>query len=70
MAKMPSQKETLEAMLVELQGMSAAIAANSAAVSGLAADLSILKNFTQWELESHYGGDAEIDGIASGGPVP
>ena len=70
MAKTPSQKETLEAMLVELQVMSAAIAANTVSVTNLASDISILKNFTQWELESHYGGDSEIDGIAGGGPVP
>ena len=70
MAKTPTQKETLEAMLVELQEMNVALAANTVVVTNLASDLSILKNLTQWELESHYGGDPEIDGIAAGGPVP
>lgn len=70
MAKTPSQKETLEAMLVELQAINTEVQANGAAIQAIASDISILKNFTQWGLESNYGGDPEIDGIAGGGPVP
>lgn len=70
MAATPSQKQTLESMLVELTAMNVALAANTAAVTNLASDMSILKNFTQWDLESHYGSTPQIDDIAGGGPVP
>ncbi len=70
MAKAPTQKDTLEAILAEQILTTAAVTAQAADLATIKADLSILKNFTQWELESHYGGDAEIDGIAAGGPVP
>jgi hypothetical protein len=73
MAATPPQKVTLEAMLLELQNMNvelasqgADIAANTAAVLALAADLERTKGYVRWTAEYQAGQDPELVDIEAG----
>lgn len=66
MAATPSQKETLEALLVETLAQGALITAQTVAISALASDLEKVKNFQRWQAEYLAGSDSELGDIEAG----
>ncbi|MHC5059402.1 MAG: hypothetical protein ACYTKD_32520 [Planctomycetota bacterium] len=80
MAAIPSQKQTLEAMLLEIQtqtteiqtqtaaivAMQVDIAAQAADIAATAADAKKQKDFQRWQAEYLAGTNTELDDIEAG----
>jgi hypothetical protein len=65
-AATPSQKELLESILIEIQMLVVATAANTAAITVLADDIQKTKHFARWQAEYLAGQDPELVDIEAG----
>jgi hypothetical protein len=65
-AATPSQKQTLESLLTEVQAQGVLIAAQTVAIQALASDQLKIKDFQRWQAEYLAGANTELADIEAG----